>query len=214
MRFFNSFLNFLWGKFFIFAGRSFHDFLAPTFHIQNFLDPFFSHQHPTPWYPSSRPIQKNLQPPTFPSPRPSNLSLEDSKNLGVYLQPFPPPLPHDPHGTNIHRTHSQSHHTSHSRLKTLALGLSGKHGPFMASHQWHSNGLCRLCNAQGPRLRGLQQSVNSKLLFIWDRNIQILRNCPAFFAQLYIAGAPGGSWGPPSKLCTRASENFATPLLT
>ena len=51
-------------------------------------------------------------------------------------------------------------------------------------------------------------------MFVWDRKIQILRNCPALFSQLFIAisGVQGGSWGPPSKLCTRASKNVATPL--
>ena len=54
---------------------------------------------------------------------------------------------------------------------------------------------------------------DSKLLFIWKQNILILQNCPAFFAQIFIPGVQGGSWGPPPKICTRASKNLATPLL-
>ena len=32
---------------------------------------------------------------------------------------------------------------------------------------------------------------NSILLFIWEQNIQILQNCPALFAQLFIQGFKG-----------------------
>ena len=42
--------------------------------------------------------------------------------------------------------------------------------------------------------------------------MQILQKLSAFFAQLFIPGIQGGSWGPPPKLCTRASKHLATPL--
>ena len=53
---------------------------------------------------------------------------------------------------------------------------------------------------------------NSELLIIWEQTIQILQNCPAFFAQLFIQGVQGGSWDPPPKLCTRASKNLVMSL--